>query len=737
MATDAQKEAARQRQANKRARDRGLPEPYPRIDREEVAQRVSQHETDLAWALAQDAQSFYKSECRSCVDLLAIYEGADILSKEDDEETSDDKKKPKKKENRPNPSQQKISIRAVEYNGILLEPDCDFEFRKLNEIDEVVSFQRWLDLRDKARKDLFWLGRALGKGLFHSFHQELCDQFVVKNFGGTSRDGVEMKPMYFKDFTIDDFHDMLRAQKRFSAAGVPTREALILDPRGSYKSTVDGIDVVSWLLNCPDIRVMIITAFKHLAKRFLKEIKGYFYLAPKAQPKTLHLLFPEYILLGVDGTSKEPLECPAALLGQKEHSVWVTSIESSNTGMHCDLRKADDVVDPKNSNTKELREQLKFDFDSTDDLLDQWGFSDVIGTRYFTDDWYGTRMLPDENSEVAPFKYHCRGSWIVKPEYRSVPLKQLTKEMVTLLFPYKLSWGYLKYTLTKKGERSFRNQQLNDPTDAGEDSAYINQFDEDILRAHSYPFASSPKEGDIFIAWDWAYSDKKTSDYSVGVAARVYQRPDKQYALCVLEIIFDKWKSSELVFQIISFYQKWKPKKVLIENSNGADLLKDNILVKAQILGSDILHNVYWMPPSSQSNAKRNRIKSLEVLLKDDRLHFVNGSWIDETFKQLTKYTGEKSTAVRKDDIPDGMAYLVEFLPKSALKRDVDPKVAEKEAEEMAAKAAMAAWKNRIFGSNSGNSTPPPSTSTPPAEPAPDPRRAAMGRIFGGNGMRA
>lgn len=740
MATDAQREATRRRVANKRARDKGESEPYPKVDPEIVKQRLERHEQDLAWAQAQDAIGYYKSECRSAVDLLAIYEGADPTKEEDEE----DEKPKKEKKNRPNPSDTKLTIRAIEYNGIKLEPNCDPEFKKMREVDDIVCFKLWLELRDKGRKDLFWLGRLLGRSFFHTFHQQLCDQFVQKNFGGVGLDKVEVKPMYFPGYTIDDFHDMMHTQKRFANDGVtPTREALILDPRSGYKSTADGVDAVQWMLNCPDVRVLIITAFKPLAKLMLKEIKSYFYLPSRGKPTAFHLLYPEYVLTGVDGTSEQPIECPAALHKQKEPNLWISSIESSSTGMRCDIRKADDVVDPKNSNTEELREKLKFDFNGTDDLTEPWGFTDVIGTRYFTKDWFGTRMLPDENGDVAPYKYHCRGSWIVKPEYRDVKLKQLTKDMVTLLFPYKLSWQYLKNALTKKGERSFRNQQLNDPTDPGEDSAYINQFDEDVLRAHSHPFTSVPADGEIFLAGDTAYSDRATSDFSVLIAAKVYQKPDKQYALCILDIAFGKWKSSELVMQIIAFHRKWKPKmtdtgrkKFLIEKMNGADLLKDNLMMKSQILGSTVLQDIWWKEPSTESNAKRNRVKSLEVLLADDRLYFVNGDWIDETFKQLTKYNGSKSSATRKDDIPDAMGYLVEFLPRSALQRNADPKEAEKEAEEQAQKEANRAAYNRMYGGPSPTAPRLPAPESAPL-PQPDSRRAAMSKIFGGNGMRA
>ena len=197
------KEAARRRQANKRARDRGMPEPYPVTDvvaeEEEKGLRVKEHHDNLAWAEQQDAtELFYKSECRSAVQLLAIYEGSALTVVGEEEVDVVDPKTGKKKNNLPVPVAQKIQIRAIEIGGLYIDPN-DKENRKTYEVDRVLSFIDWLDLRDKARKNLFWLGRLLGKGLFYNTHKMICDAFVQKNFDG----------MYFPECTIDDVHGMM------------------------------------------------------------------------------------------------------------------------------------------------------------------------------------------------------------------------------------------------------------------------------------------------------------------------------------------------------------------------------------------------------------------------------------------------------------------------------------------------------------------------------------------------
>lgn len=735
--------SAAERKRRQRALAKGLPDPYAHIapTREQVEQRVGQHQIDFAWAQEQDAtEKFYRDECRSTTDLLAIYEGTNILDKESEEESEDEenkKVKKKKHENRPNPSVQRLVIRAVEYNGIKLEPNCQPEFKLMKEVDEVVSFRRWLDLRSKARQNLFWLGRVLGLGLFHETHQYICDQFVQKNFEG----------LYEWNYTRDDFHNYIDAQKRFANDGVtPCKEAVILESRSSYKSSLSNVDALQWMINCPDIRVMCITAFKHLAKKLVKEIKAYFYLAQRAEPTAFHLLFPEYVLTGVDGRSKEPIDCPARKLNQKESTLWVTSIESSSTGDHCDILKADDIVDPKNSSTEEQREELKFFFDGViSDIRDPWGFVDVTGTCYFTDDWYATRGKPNEDTKrVAPYRFSRRGCWTLFPEYQEdynngkLSLSEIIdQKLATLIFPSKLSWRRLRDILDLRKERAFKNQQLNEATDAQKESPYVNEFTAEILRAHCHPKESAPKVGDIVQTWDTAYGEKRTSDFSVGVTGIIYQNKEGKYGICVLDMVFQKWKSSELSTQILLAYHKHKPVKIRIEKANGSGWLADNLALTAGKYNvPEIVNKISWDEIDTTANAKRNRIKSLEFLLADDRLSFVNGDYIDEMIKQMTKFTGEKSTATRKDDIPDALSFMLRFLPRSAyLPNPEDSTVSEKETEEANRQAQMRAMHARMFGTDMQMPTALPDPSV--EEPKPDPRRAALSKIFGGNGMRA
>lgn len=728
---------------------------------EEKAARESAVQELLAEVAHLDKEGRrFKSEARSYTKLVRLYYGQpETGDVDDDAETSGKAVKKPKGPKRPNPSATRIKIQDSSIDPVQKSRGRRRTAEDIKyEVDDVVGFWRWLNLRDRARKDLFWLARLLGKGLYRSVHQITCDQFVPKNFGGPwlNQDGTEDKtrepvePMYFEDYSLDDFHDMIEEHHQYRE-----REMMLLDSRGFYKSTIDGIDSVQWLLNAPDCRILIITGEYKLAVAFAKEIKGYFNLSEGQEPTAFHLLFPEYILRGVDGTSAEPLVCPARIHDQKEGSLWVNSIVANLSGWHCDIKKGDDIVTDENSNSEEAREKIKVKYDGTDDLLDPHGFMDHIGTRYFTDDWYGTRLTPNqETGEIAPIKYHKRGCWVVKPEYADIPLIKLTEEMVTLTFPQKWTFSKLRTQLLKKydkyGDRYFRNQQLNEPTDAAEDSGFKISFTEQDLRAHMYQREAAPKSGDIYIVWDWALSDKKTSDYSVGVVARRYKNDSNEWSFVILEIIYDKWKHSELAYQIVALSKRYGSKVTMIEKSNAFEYLKNEIDRVGYRVGYQPY--IYWKQPSREENAKRNRIKSVEILLNEHRIHFVLGPWIDETIRQFTQYTGEKKNKGRKDDIPDAISYLLYVLPADArpIIEKIDPEEEKRLQEEQDKQFLKARHYEAYFGNRfntqkqGGNLSAPTwrqwsqgqSGETKPPEPTPEPSKPQDPRmkVFGNKG---
>lgn len=537
-----------------------------------------------------------------------------------------------------------------------------------------ITFEQWLDLRDRCRKDLFFLAvHILGwTRIIERVHRPVCDFFGKLNFDG----------VYHEGYTLETLQNAIARQ--FSEY----RDSLLLDPRGIFKSTINSCNCVRWLLNCPDIRIFIVTGEYDNSVLFLQQIKKYFFHPEGAAPTKLQQLFPEYTLTGVDGTSERPLQCPARIhTEQKEPSLWANAIVATLASQHCDLMIGDDVVSDRNSTTPEARVKLKNKYDNAENLLDEWGGKINIGTRYAMDDWYGTRLaIPQEE---APLKYFCRGAWIVKDEFKHLAARELKKDMVELLFPEGLSWQTLRKKLSSN-PRDFFCQQMNMPQ-PDVDSI---QFTEDVLRAHLIQPAAVPKDLVIYNAWDWAPTATERADYSCGVVGAVDRQKAEVY---VPEIDFGRWRSSELAFHIVDLARKTRPQCILIEKAMGTELLQAEIQRVA--LRFQVATPILWLPVDNQYDAKTNRIKGLETLLTEDRLFFVQGPWIDETFAQFMRYTGLRKNKGRKDDIPDAISMLQFFLPKEPT-NPVDAEAVRAQQTKAEKEAAQQAYMRAIFQRN-------------------------------------
>jgi phage terminase large subunit-like protein len=547
----------------------------------------------------------------------------------------------------------------------------------------IQTFQEWLGLRDRCRKELFWFGRdVLGRDLIEDVHGPVCDLFVKKNFDGCFPEG----------YTLKMVHDAIRKHQG-TGPGQRLRTLVWLDPRGFYKTTIDGIDALQWYLNCVDIRVLLITGELRLATALVTDIKSYLYLASSETPKPFHLLFPEYAIR--KGSIQTKLFSKLRRHRQKEPTIGVLSIGSNKAGWHCDIKKGDDVVTENNCKQTETRKKLNAMFDSTRDLLDEWGFDDNVGTRYYPDDWYGERIA---KAEKVPFVYFRRQCWIVKPEFVDVPLEDLKEEMVVLTFPQKASFASLAEKRDLNVEL-FRCQQLNEPVMGLVEIPWINTFTFEKLQKHTYQRGVAPNEGEVYVYWDTALTANRTSDYSAGAAVRIYKTPVGKWGMVVLEIDYGKWTQMETAVHIVSLTMKYRPIMTFVEKLTGGESFRNE--VTRQQLIRNYVFQINWKEPDPQKDAKRNRVKGLQVLLENDMLWFVIGPWLDETFKMLCNYTGEKKNKGRKDDIPDVLGYLARFIPPD----DGTPEAEErlKEMEAAANLARIRAQQRMIFGTEVPN----------------------------------
>jgi len=226
--------------------------------------------------------------------------------------------------------------------------------------DDPASQDRMLLYRYMAQTNLFALCHLLEKyrdttdktyiwidGTVHNTHEEICNEFFVR-----------------KNPLIPTF-------KEFATQYVDQKERLLLVPRGGFKSSIDMADVIQYILNWPEITIMILTGVLDLAVDFVKEIKGHFKLddsdpdaenlyhtkksiKPRMMPDgsifLFQVLFPEHCIPKDDGTQQE-FQTPASAFVDKECTVFAASIDQNLSGWHVGVMKLDDVVTNENSRT--------------------------------------------------------------------------------------------------------------------------------------------------------------------------------------------------------------------------------------------------------------------------------------------------------------------------------------------------------------------------------------------------
>lgn len=657
-----------------------------------------------------------------------------------------------------------------------------------------LHFDQWLYARDQARKDLFWFAKEVfDLDVQSHVHQQVCNQFLSKNFDGA----------YGEDYNLKNFQAALNSQNRVPHIWVETakyepktlgdfgryikdpietenpvnfaKTMILLDSRGFFKSSLDAVDIIQLIINCPDIRILVVTGVKKLGEQFLSMVKVVpaprkrrsFYLPKGVRPDVFHLLFPEFVKRGVDGSSNQDLRINDDTAG--DPTVGIISVGSSLSGFHCDYLKFDDIVTDDNCLSEETREAILLKADGAVNLLMPWGWHDIIGTRYFPDDYYGlTEKTHKENPEMFNLKFFQRACWKVKPEFKDVEnrsLLELTEDMVVLTFPElnpkgaSASFKDLKAKL-KKNEKSFRCQQLNQPV-WGDESTI--SFDRVLLEGQRnktiVEVLQSP--GYLYGAIDLARENKQFSDFTALGVGKVYQegarsltpeelsnafalpQSDKKWIIVVLDVQFGKWSQTEIATRIASMNDKWRIGGQNItwygEDTGGLLLLKERIADVSKTTYGHWPH-IVWREPDNSKNAKRNGIKGIETLLRTKRMSFLTGAWNNEVFDQLEKYKGQKSTRYFKDDVPDVISQLTKFIPSlvSLSKQEIQEQSKAKEA--MYRDQLRRDMRRVIFGDDSGGFGSKQLESSVYYEPQQEPQGPIAGigsKLFGNNGLRA
>lgn len=168
------------------------------------------------------------------------------------------------------------------------------------------------------------------------------------------------------------------------------RNRLNMIPRGHLKTTVITFaHTIQWILNFPDIRILLSTHTDGMGKGFINEIRKHF-----TNSEDFRLLFPEHVPHGKAANefgNQEGFDTCSRRVWRREKTVEFCTVGSSIAGKHFDVIKHDDIVDKENVRTPDQIQVVKDHLGMTGPLLETFahptrgnmkGWVDLTGTFY-------------------------------------------------------------------------------------------------------------------------------------------------------------------------------------------------------------------------------------------------------------------------------------------------------------------------------------------------------------------
>jgi predicted phage terminase large subunit-like protein len=438
------------------------------------------------------------------------------------------------------------------------------------------------------------------------------------------------------------------------------RRRLILAPRGWYKTSLNVIaHTIQWLLNYPDATILIMHASQETAEQMLGLVKHHFH-----HNKVMRYFFPEFCApeKSKEFGTQSQFNIPARRRYTTAPSVSVAGIESVRTGMHYHVIKFTDIVDVKNSTTKEQCEKIIYAYGMARNLLigpSYW--IDVEGTRYNFSDLYG-RIVDEWEAVEKPgstkkhtfkcftmgcFKKDVRGTKEQEeytPDELSMPylldadgnpISRFPEE-----FPYEALINLRDDPVT--GEQLFASQQLNNPVETENVIFGIKDIKwktEDELKKIPILYYQTTV--------DLAETANKRSDYTAITTVGV-DRMNRRY---VVDIRHGKFLPDRIVDHIFDVQQKWRPVKIKVEETGFTRGLKPTIDRRIQMTG--IRPNFDWLQRDTQI-AKVDRIMSLQPWFRNGLIFFASA--LDEHVREQIKHELTRFPKYMHDDILDTLA---------------------------------------------------------------------------------
>lgn len=288
----------------------------------------------------------------------------------------------------------------------------------------------WGQLRDRCRKDLFFLANEIlspedSRIMVHHAHDIIvnhCQKFFGwKEFFATNSQGLYIVGKNGAPITT-------LIQHRVPMWDLPgSRDNLLLVSRGHLKTTIHTVaHIIQWIINYPDVRILMCTATDEKAQIIVGKTKQHF----QYNPRFRHL-FPEFCPPKAkisDWGSKTEFSVPNRTRND-EPTLMTAAVGKALASTHHDVIKCSDVVTENNIRTDGQINEVKDFFGYLEPLRERGpskeghsnvGWKDVEGTIYHFADYYQMIVETEEKREKKAWNVTKQSCWTDKE--KTIPL---------------------------------------------------------------------------------------------------------------------------------------------------------------------------------------------------------------------------------------------------------------------------------------------------------------------------
>lgn len=540
--------------------------------------------------------------------------------------------------------------------------------------------------RWRGRSDLFWLAREVlnYRDIDDAVHypiRDIVQQFPVpdKSLWGNYDKVTASGCRYLKPF--------LPLQQLPGG-----RRRLILDPRGFYKTTINVIcHTIQWILNYPDITILIVHGKQELAEDILGEVRGHF-----MTNKVLHDLYPDYVPAPKDSGNSLKFFVANRTRIQKEPTVGISSPGSVAAGSHYQVIKFTDIVNEQNVLNKEQIQKTITFFGMYRNVLtspDCW--IDVEGTTYDFGDLYSNIIEAESKSKPndREWRIHVRGAFKKDTggaPYTFLPEERELRDLVDehgnkqSWFPAKFPASFLERERKDPttGEYLFASQRLNNPIDTSENKP----FPATLFQKKSRLDMRKVPVAYYTTTVDTAESQNAGNDYSV-VLTCGWDSVGRCY---VVDARHGKFLPEELIRNVFDVYKRWHPQSIRIEETGYVRGLKTSFRRQEDLTGNYLPFK--FIPRDNERSKEERILHTLEPWYKRKEIYFDESLGCLEHFQQeLTRFPKG-----RTDDLIDALAD--QFIEREWLGRQNARPVDSQQYETYFAEAQKRAFEQKVEG---------------------------------------